>query len=144
MICLCVSFLGYTLDAKEIESYSGLFNGTSEEAYNKSLATISKLNSDIEGMQLTINELTQKANLAKAEKVAVFSKLEAERKSREKALVSLSNLQAARLVELTKVQKQLPPQQQQQQQQYLNLQGQQIQQQLGNVQQQQQQLMFTK
>ncbi len=138
IICGCISFLGYTLDPSDIDSYSALFSGTSEQAYNESLTTISKLNSDIEEMQITINELTEKANLAEAEKLAVFNKLEEDRKSREEALVTLNNLQNARVAELNQVQRSLPPQQQQQQQQYLILQGQQIQQQLGNVQQQQQ------
>ncbi len=144
MICFCITFLGYTLDANQIKSYSGLFSCSSEEAYNESLSTIAKLNSNIGGMQLTINALTQKANLAENEKTEMFSKLETDRKSRELAIEALSNLQAARVAELAKTQDKLPLQQQQQQQQYLSLQAQQIQQQLGNVQQQQQQqLRFT-
>jgi len=139
IICLCVSFLGYTLDAKQIDSYSNLLNGTTERAFNESLETIAKLNSDIEGMQSTINQLTEKANLADEEKQEVYSKLEAERQSREKALVNLNNLQSARVSELNTAYQNLSPQQQQQQQQIWSMQGQQIQQQLGNVQQQQQQ-----
>lgn len=139
VVCSCIAFLAWTLEASEIDSYQGLFNGASEQAYNESLSTISELNAQIEGMQLTINDLSEKANLVEEEKEAVLARLETERQSRERALVSLSHLQAARVSDLNRNQKQLPVQQQQQQQQYLSLQDQQIQQQLGNIQQQQQQ-----
>ena len=43
-------------------------------------------------MQIIINQLTDKASFAEEEKSALFSKLESERKSRETALSTLSNL----------------------------------------------------
>lgn len=138
-VTLCIGFLGYTLDANQIQSYSSLFNGKSEEAYNESLDTISKLNQQIEGMQDTITDLTSKANLAEARKKQVYARLEQERKAREAALKNLSSLQQQRQVELGAASSALSEQEEKKRKEYLSYQQQKIQRQLGNIQQQQQQ-----
>ncbi|WP_017445694.1 hypothetical protein [Gayadomonas joobiniege] len=135
IVCVCIGFLGYVLDADKINSYSSLFNGKTEEAYNESIETIAKLNQQIEEMQGTINNLTKKSNLATEEKVEIYTNLENKRKTREDALLNLKQVQADRIQELNKIESAIPPQQQS----MFYLQQQKIDKQLGNIQQQQQQ-----
>lgn len=144
IVCVCVAFLGYSLDKERIDSWSGVVNNNAEKAYNDALLTINKKDQQIQVLTNKITELTLQANLDKNQKIALNQDLESSRVEAEIATKALAASQKQKVDEWNRIKENMPlPQQQQQQNQFVN-QQQQIQQQLQSLkQQQQQQLQWT-
>lgn len=133
-VCLCIGFLGWTLEGDQINAFGKVFNGHSEQAYNQSLQTIEKQNKMISSMQVTIDKLTSKAKISQEEKNKITERLKANIKDIESSLQSLSQIQQNKKSEFKTKDNDLTPYQKD----YLLKQEQQIQQQIQQLQQQQQ------
>ena len=89
LVCVCVAFLGYTLDAEELDSYSNLFNTTTQDAYDTSVDTTAILNEQVISLQAKIQELSDSSNLSDDAKTVLNQELDVIAATQEQALASL-------------------------------------------------------
>ncbi|BCE01634.1 hypothetical protein [Marinicellulosiphila megalodicopiae] len=109
MVCLCIAFLGYTLDSEEIDSYYSLFNGTTDDAYDASVEATTVLNEQVLALQAKILTLSETSNLSDEEKTTLTEEMLVISTSQEEALEKLQMAQVDLQTQYNKIQDQLSP-----------------------------------
>jgi len=122
VIGLCIAFVVYSLDEGKINSWSKIFNGTNEKAYNDALATIANQHKEIQTLKSTISDLTSNTNLSSTDIDKLQKSIEDASKLSESSLSQLSSSQAQRETEWIVNQGDISVQQQQEQRRYFSMQ----------------------
>lgn len=104
VVCLCISFLAYTLDPDKIDSYAGWRGPQSDKSLETGLIKTNKtLNAEVVSLREQILSLADKVSLDDQEKKEIIKKLDLGQEEISKSYSGLIEAQEDRKIELRKI-----------------------------------------